>query len=68
VETVAVAAMGGIETNVRDVATPDPDAPVLRISGFATMGGVEVTTRQANTKRLTQFAALVDRARKRRAR
>ena len=65
VETVAVAAMGGIDINVRDVATPDPDAPVLRISGFATMGGVTVTTRQTSTRKLTQFAALLEKARKR---
>lgn len=65
VETVAVAAMGGVETNVRDVLTPDPDAPVLRISGFVTMGGVTVTTRQTSTQKLTKFAALVEKARKR---
>jgi hypothetical protein len=63
VETVAVAAMGGVETNVRDVEPRDPDAPVLRVSGFATFGGVNVTTRQPNTKKLTRFAALLEKAR-----
>lgn len=66
VEMLAVAAMGGVDTSVRGAGPPDPDAPVLRISGFATMGGVNVTTRQADTTKLTRFAALLEKARARR--
>jgi hypothetical protein len=65
VETLVITAMGGAETDVRELAPGDPDAPILRISGFAALGGVGVTTRRADTKRLTRFAALLERARAR---
>lgn len=47
VDTDGVAIMGGFVHLNRDSATPGPEAPVLRIRGFALMGGVEITVRQA---------------------
>ena len=40
VETEGSGVMGGFET--LDHRTGDPDAPLLRITGFALMGGVEI--------------------------
>lgn len=37
--------LGGVDHNETVDPTPDPDAPVLRVTGIALMGGVEVTTR-----------------------
>jgi hypothetical protein len=45
VETSGVGIMGGFEHRQDSPPTDDPDAPVLRISGVAIMGGVEVTVR-----------------------
>lgn len=45
VEMGGIAIMGGWDQNGDDTVEPDPDAPTIRINGFALMGGVEVTTR-----------------------
>ena len=45
VESDAVAIFGGFEEVHRAPSTPDPDRPVLRITGFAVFGGVDVQTR-----------------------
>lgn len=45
VESDAVAIFGGFGEVHRAPATPDPERPVLRITGFAVFGGVDVTTR-----------------------
>jgi hypothetical protein len=47
VETSGFAFMGGFdeETGGPDLPAPGPDAPVLRITGFAMMGGVDVAVR-----------------------
>jgi hypothetical protein len=45
VETSGVGIMGGFEHRQDSPPSDDPDAPVLRISGVAIMGGVEVTVR-----------------------
>lgn len=39
------AIMGGVENRSRVSAEPDPGRPILRITGLAVMGGVEVKTR-----------------------
>lgn len=45
VEMNGIALMGGFEEHSRTVEPPPPDAPVLRIGGFALMGGVDVSVR-----------------------
>jgi hypothetical protein len=46
VEMNGVALMGGFEERHRGIeAAHDPDAPILRVGGFAMMGGVEVDVR-----------------------
>jgi uncharacterized protein DUF1707 len=45
VESHGIAIMGGFEHVGDSVFTPDPHAPTLRITGFACMGGVDVTVR-----------------------
>lgn len=39
------AIMGGFEEVHRAPVTPDPETPTLMITGFAVMGGVQITTR-----------------------
>ena len=58
VESLGAAFMGGFETSAGDVSmTDDPMAPVLRISGLAIMGGVEVRVRRTGKKTLARFQA-----------
>jgi hypothetical protein len=45
VETSGVGIMGGFDHRHDAPAPDDPDAPVLRISGIALMGGVDVKVR-----------------------
>lgn len=45
VEADGWAIMGGFDSLDRAPAQPDPDRPLLRISGFALMGGISVKTR-----------------------
>lgn len=45
VQTDGVAFMGGFEELHRAPAAPDPDMPMLEISGLAVMGGVAISTR-----------------------
>jgi len=45
VESEGAAIMGGFEHVERAPQAPDPDAPVLRISGIALMGGVSIEMR-----------------------
>ncbi|HEX8361633.1 MAG TPA: DUF1707 domain-containing protein [Longimicrobium sp.] len=47
VEMNGIAIMGGFDEKVRAEAPPAPGSPILRIGGFAMMGGVEVTVRLA---------------------
>ncbi len=45
VETSGFAVMGGFADDAEPIAPPDEGSPVLRISGFALMGGVDVRVR-----------------------
>jgi hypothetical protein len=45
VEASGLALLGGFEQRLEGDAAADPDAPVLRITGFALLGGVEIETR-----------------------
>lgn len=45
VETDGFALLGGFDDDVDPLEPVGPDAPVIRISGFAVMGGVDVTCR-----------------------
>ena len=37
--------MGGFDHKPTVISTADPEAPVIRVTGLACMGGVEVTVR-----------------------
>lgn len=45
VEKNGLAIMGGFDDRSRAPASPDPEAPLLRIHGIAVMGGVDIQTR-----------------------
>jgi hypothetical protein len=45
VEMDGSAIMGGFDHSERAPASPDPDRPLLRVHGFACMGGVSIETR-----------------------
>ena len=45
VECEGMSIMGGFESMERCPAVPDPERPLLRISGAAIMGGIEISTR-----------------------
>ncbi len=47
VETDGFALLGGFDEDVDIFEAAEPDAPVIRISGFAFLGGVDVTCRYA---------------------
>ena len=57
VEVVGMAVMGGFSAKAAQASLDDPDAPVLRVSGFALMGGVEIKRKDkgdANGRRYVQ--------------
>jgi hypothetical protein len=45
VEMEGAAIMGGFEQTERAPAQLDPERPLLRVTGFALMGGVQIETR-----------------------
>ena len=47
VESHGIAILGGFEHAGDNIHTTDPHAPTLRITGFACMGGVDITTRHS---------------------
>ena len=57
VEVVGMAVMGGFGVNASAASLDDPNAPLIRISGLAIMGGVEVKRKdrgRGNQKRYEQ--------------
>lgn len=51
VESDGIGVMGGFETYDRVPATVEPDEPILRIRGFALMGGFAIETRRPGESR-----------------
>jgi hypothetical protein len=47
VDSSGIAIMGGFELAPGSDPHPPPDAPVIRVGGFALMGGVEISVRHA---------------------
>jgi hypothetical protein len=64
VETMGVAIMGGFEASAGEV-TIDPDQPVIRLSGFALMGGVDARIKRPNAKTVKKFNKALLKARSR---
>jgi hypothetical protein len=62
-----MAVMGGFSVSGAE-ATEDPDAPVLRISGLAVMGGVEVKHTGRGKQSETRYLQALERAQKLRLR
>ncbi len=62
VEIMGGAFMGGFESDAGDSNALDPSQPVLRVSGLAIMGGVEVTVRRPGKKTLKRFEQAVEAA------
>lgn len=61
VEVVGFAVMGGFELNGGGVSE-DPSAPVLRISGMALMGGVEVKSKDSGRQGKKRYQEALKRA------
>jgi hypothetical protein len=54
VEALGIAFMGGFEATAGDVR-PDPHQPVIRLTGFAGMGGVEARHKKPSKRKLKKF-------------
>jgi hypothetical protein len=65
VEALGFAFMGGFDTSAGDVGGTDPNQPVIRLSGFAAMGGVEARHKAPSTKALAKFEKRLNEVRKR---
>ncbi|MDB4914909.1 MAG: hypothetical protein JWM95_2553 [Gemmatimonadetes bacterium] len=59
VESIGGAFMGGFEASGGDDLMLDPTQPVLRVSGLALMGGVQVKVRGPSKKMLARYEAAV---------
>lgn len=57
VEVMGGAFMGGFVANAGDATALDPAQPVLRVSGLAVMGGVDVTMKKPSRKAVNRFEA-----------
>lgn len=65
VETMGVSIMGGFDASAGDTIGTNPDQPVIRISGFAVMGGVEARFKEPNAKTIRKFNRALLKARAR---
>ncbi len=59
VETMGGAFMGGFSADAGDASALDPAQPVLRVTGLAIMGGVDVSVKKPSRKALSRFDAAV---------
>jgi hypothetical protein len=64
VETLGAAFMGGFEASAGDADALDPSQPVLRVTGLAIMGSVDIKVRKPGKKVLKRFETAVDAARR----
>jgi hypothetical protein len=55
VEALGFAIMGGFDASAGDVDAGDPNQPVIRLSGFAALGGVEARHKAPKAKALAKF-------------
>ena len=64
VETIGAGVMGGFGANAGDATALDPSQPVLRVTGLAIMGGVDVKVREPGKRVLKKFEAAMDAVRR----
>jgi hypothetical protein len=65
VETMGVAIMGGFDASAGDATATDPEQPVIRLSGFAVMAGVDARIKKPNAKAIRKFNKALLQARSR---
>ncbi len=68
VECVGAAVMGGFSATSDAANLDDPQAPVLRISGFVLMGGVEIKRKEPSKKKGRAFVQALEKAERMRPR
>lgn len=64
VEVLGGAFMGGFVADAGDTGALDPAQPVLRVSGFVVMGGVDVNVKKPGKRVLARFEAAVNATRR----
>ena len=64
VETIGAGVMGGFAASAGDATALDPSQPVLRVTGLAIMGGVDVKVRTPSKRVLKKFEAAMDAVRR----
>ena len=62
VEVVGMAVMGGFSAKSGLTSLDDPDAPVLRVSGFALMGGVDIKRKEKTRVNERRYLEALQRA------
>ncbi|MBI2797380.1 MAG: DUF1707 and DUF2154 domain-containing protein [Gemmatimonadetes bacterium] len=62
VEVLGTALMGGFGSSAGDAANEDPNQPLLRVSGLAVMGGVDVKVRGVSRKAQRKYERAMLRA------
>jgi len=64
VEALGAGVMGGFSASAGDTVALDPSQPVLRVTGLAIMGGVDVKVREPSKRTLKRFEAAMDAVRR----
>ena len=65
VEVLGTALMGGFSASAGDAANEDPNMPVLRVTGIAVMGGVDVKVRGLSKNVLKRYQQAMERGTRR---
>ena len=68
VECVGAAVMGGFSAQSDAANLDDPNAPVLRVSGFVLMGGVDIKRKEPSKKKGRTFVQALEKAERSRPR